>query len=335
MKTLIIGDIHGCYIELQELLDRSGIADSDAIIALGDIVDRGHETPQVLDFFRRQPKARSLLGNHERKHVRAARGEVKLSLSQIITRDQIGKTYHEAILFMDSFPTWIKLPEAMVVHGYLEPGIPLEEQLATVLCGTMGGERYLRSKYNRPWYELYEGAEPVIVGHYDYQKNGQPFIYQERIFGLDTSCVHGKSLTGLILPDFTFVTVPSRGDHWRTMRWQYRQQHPVTKTSQPKKISVESADWDAESERLLQQILDQAAQENEKVFACLRERKDFESLTPRQQAKAYTTEIGETPLATLMHLARRGELDLARARKVIKNPTQLSIIAQKSKGTVV
>lgn len=328
MKTLIIGDIHGCYIELQELLARSGIADSDEVIALGDIVDRGPETPQVLDFFRRQPNARSLMGNHERKHVRAARGEVKLALSQIITRDQTDQTYHDAILFMNTFPIWIEMPEVILVHGCLEPGIPLGEQFATVLCGTMSGEKYLRSKYDCTWYELYKGDKPVIVGHYDYQKNGQPFVYQERVFGLDTSCVHGKTLTGLILPDFTIVSVPSRGNHWSAILLQYRQQHPVTRPSKSKAISVVSTDWDEESERLLQQILDQVTQENEQVLARLREMNDFECLTPRQQAKVYMAEIGETPLATLMHLARKGELDLVRAHKVVKNPSQLSKIAK-------
>lgn len=38
MKTLVIGDLHGCYVELAELLD-PGLSSSDEIIALGDIVD--------------------------------------------------------------------------------------------------------------------------------------------------------------------------------------------------------------------------------------------------------------------------------------------------------
>lgn len=82
MQTLVIGDIHGCYNELQALLAKAGLAAGDAMIALGDIVDRGPETPQVLDFFRQSANVRALMGNHERKHVRGARGEVKLSASQ-------------------------------------------------------------------------------------------------------------------------------------------------------------------------------------------------------------------------------------------------------------
>jgi hypothetical protein len=329
MKTLIIGDLHGCYFELQELLDRSGIADSDAIIGLGDIVDRGPETPQVLNFFKQHPGARSLMGNHERKHVRASRGGVKLSLSQVITRWQTGETYPEALAFMDTFPTWIELPEAVLVHGYLEPGVPLEEQLPTVLCGTMGGEKHLRIRYNQPWYALYEGDKPVIAGHHDYTRNGQPFIYQDRIFGLDTSCVHGKILTGLVLPDFTIVSVKSRQNHWYAVRLHYRQLYPARQAI-TKVMPAMNVEWDKASERRLEEIVEWAIQENERILARLHAQSGFEELTPRQQAKFYATEIGVSPLASMMHLARRGELDIARAKKIVQDPGKASQLAQQA-----
>jgi len=82
-NRLLIGDIHGCYDELQALLDLAGLSGDDEIIALGDIVDRGPATPQVLEFFQTQPNARSLMGNHERKHLRSFRGETKAARSHL------------------------------------------------------------------------------------------------------------------------------------------------------------------------------------------------------------------------------------------------------------
>lgn len=128
METLVIGDIHGCYSELQALLDKAGLSDDDSIISLGDFVDRGPETPQVLEFFRHTPNACTLMGNHERKHVRAARHEVKLAISQQISRQQLGETYPEAVAWMGTLPLYIELAEAIIVHGYLEPGLPLAQQ---------------------------------------------------------------------------------------------------------------------------------------------------------------------------------------------------------------
>jgi serine/threonine protein phosphatase 1 len=176
MQTLVIGDIHSCYIELQALLEKAGLNDGDSILAVGDIIDRGPETPQVLEFFQQAPNARVLMGNHERKHVRAARHEVKLSISQQINRQQLGSAYTEAVTWMGILPLFIELAEAVVVHGYLEPGIPLAQQNPSVVCGTMGGDKILRERYDRPWYEMYAGDKPVIVGHHNYTKTDQPFV---------------------------------------------------------------------------------------------------------------------------------------------------------------
>jgi len=175
-KTLVIGDIHGCFFEFQDLLASAGLSDGDSIIAVGDIVDRGPETPQVLSYFQKTINARSLMGNHERKHVRAARHEVSLSLSQQISRQQFGDSYQAALAWMETLSLYIELQEAVIVHGYLEPDIPLDKQNPSVLCGTMGGDRILRERYNKPWYELITADKPVIVGHNNYTRTDQPFV---------------------------------------------------------------------------------------------------------------------------------------------------------------
>jgi len=125
---------------------------------------------------------------------------------------QLTTAYHGAVEWMSALPLFLDMPDAILVHGCLEPGIPLGEQNPSILCGTMGGERILRSRYDNPWYELYEGSRPVIVGHHNYSDNDQPFVYHDRVFGLDTSCVMGKSLTGILMPSFRIISVPSRGN---------------------------------------------------------------------------------------------------------------------------
>src|SRR5271157_163672 len=133
MTTLVIGDIHGCYIELQTLLDKAELGDDDLILSVGDIVDRGPETPQVLDFFRTHSNAHARMGNHERKHVRAARGEIQLSLSQRISKFQLADRYSNEVEWMSALPLYSQMEEALIIHGFFEPNVPLTDQLPSVL----------------------------------------------------------------------------------------------------------------------------------------------------------------------------------------------------------
>jgi serine/threonine protein phosphatase 1 len=356
MRQLVIGDIHGCYYELCDLLDKAGLATEDEIIAVGDIVDRGPESPRVLDFFRQQPNARSVMGNHERKHVRSFRRETPPALSQLITRSQLGEdvyVYGDAIAFLDRFPRFLGLPDALVVHGYFEPGKHVSQQRETVLVGTMTGDRYLRQNYDRPWYELYDGPRPIIVGHQEYgdagRPSGKPFVHRDLVFGLDTGCCHGRSLTGLLLPDFRFISVSSRGDHWAHVKNSYAhiQEHKIATLSWR---SVK--DWiarldeaevgravggrltrlrslDDQAEEALSALHSYILERYAAVLAASRADHDYDALTTREQARAYASQIGETPLTGYLHLARKGELTLDALRERFKKPGDVVNLARR------
>lgn len=215
MKTIVIGDIHGCYIELSELLEKADLSENDSIISLGDMIDRGPDSPAVLQFFQNQPNRHSLLGNHERKHILASKGLTELSGSQLLTRQQFGeKFYMEALDLMKGFPLYFELQEAILVHGQFEPNVSLVDQQENVLTGSMSGEKFLKRKYNQPWYLLYNNEKPIIAGHYDYSKSGKPLIIKNNVFLIDTGCCFGKNLTGLLLPDFKLITVKSHRNYW-------------------------------------------------------------------------------------------------------------------------
>jgi serine/threonine protein phosphatase 1 len=68
MTTIAIGDIHGCMTALESLFERIAPAATDRLVFLGDYVDRGPRSRDVLDFVielkRRQPVI-ALRGNHE------------------------------------------------------------------------------------------------------------------------------------------------------------------------------------------------------------------------------------------------------------------------------
>jgi serine/threonine protein phosphatase 1 len=323
MQTLVIGDIHGCFHELQALLDKAGLADTDSIISIGDCVDRGPETPEVLRFFKEHATAELIMGNHERKHVRASRHEVKLARSQQISKIQFGGTYPDALAFMDDLPIYLDLPEAILTHGYFEPGISCEQQNPSVLCGTMGGERHLQTTYDRPWYELYNVGKPIVVGHKNYTNTDQPFVYQDRVFGLDTSCVTGKSLTGLLLPAFRFVSVPSCGNHWMHVSRKYPKPE---KRIQPRPVP---AAWTETEEGALIRLIKNICRASETILRDLQSNPAYADLRPREQVRLFGDAVGKDNLATLLQLARVGKLDVALAHKILKTPDELWAVIDK------
>ena len=71
MRTLVLGDIHGCYQALQAVVAAASLTDDDRLITLGDYIDRGPDSRSVLEWLiaRRKRVARgnmiALRGNHE------------------------------------------------------------------------------------------------------------------------------------------------------------------------------------------------------------------------------------------------------------------------------
>ena len=63
--TYIISDIHGCYTEYLELLDRIDFGDDDELFVLGDAMDRGPEPIKVIRDLMRRPNVTYILGNHD------------------------------------------------------------------------------------------------------------------------------------------------------------------------------------------------------------------------------------------------------------------------------
>jgi serine/threonine protein phosphatase 1 len=50
-RTVVIGDIHGCYRELLDLLEACAVDDGDRVVSVGDLVDRGPSSLEVCDWF--------------------------------------------------------------------------------------------------------------------------------------------------------------------------------------------------------------------------------------------------------------------------------------------
>jgi serine/threonine protein phosphatase 1 len=216
MRTLVIGDIHGCYKELVQLLAKAQLTETDWVIALGDIVDRGPDSVKVYDFLKNRPNTIVVMGNHEHKHLRQ-----NLSYSQEIVKLQFGDRYPEFLAWARHLPYYYETADAIFAHAAVANGLPLKEQRKDVLCGCTAAEKYLEKQYGKLyWGYDYTGKKPVIVGHH--RVGDEPLIINQKVYGIDTGACHGSRLTGLILPNFEIVQVQSPQDYWREEieKWQ-------------------------------------------------------------------------------------------------------------------
>jgi len=77
MKNLVIGDIHGCYRELNDALHNADYQEGDRLIFLGDYIDRGPQSREVMEFLTslKNPANVYLRGNHEELLIKALGGD--------------------------------------------------------------------------------------------------------------------------------------------------------------------------------------------------------------------------------------------------------------------
>lgn len=203
-RTIVIGDIHGCYDELVALLDKVRAGADDRIVAVGDLIVKGERNREVLDLFMTDARFSSVLGNHDRAILRYWRGKKKkLNEQQHLCRLELESERERYEAYLASLPLTLDLGAHLVVHAGLRPGIALEDQSPKDLTElrTLEGKR--SSPKGTPWYEVYNGAQTVLFGHWPAAvvRRGAQAI------GLDTGCVYGYELTAYIIETGEFVQV--------------------------------------------------------------------------------------------------------------------------------
>jgi diadenosine tetraphosphatase ApaH/serine/threonine PP2A family protein phosphatase len=206
-RTIVVGDVHGCYDELEELLGRAAFGAGDRLVCVGDLVAKGEKSRDVLDLFMSDARLSSVLGNHDRAVLRALRGEaVRLKPAQEKGLRELQPEGARYAQFLSALALSIDLGSHVVVHAGLRPGVALAEQSADDLTElrTLGPDR--TSRDGTPWYDVYDGERVALFGHWP-----APFPRRgPRAIGLDTGCVYGYELTAYVIEEDKFLSVPAR-----------------------------------------------------------------------------------------------------------------------------
>jgi predicted phosphodiesterase len=206
-RTIVVGDIHGCYDELMALLEKAALTDSDRVVSVGDLIVKGEKNREVLDLFIEDERFSAVLGNHDRALRRYWRGEeVTLKDSQEKTRQELAVNEARYSNYLQQLPLMIDLGSHVVVHAGVRPGVALSRQTVEDLTElrTLGHDRTNREGV--PWYERYEGDQIVLFGHWPAPAPRRG----SRAIGLDTGCVYGYDLTAYIIETGEFFSVKAR-----------------------------------------------------------------------------------------------------------------------------
>jgi protein phosphatase len=232
----IIGDVHGCYEELRTLIDRLGYSVNDHVashpegrrlVFVGDLVDRGPDSPNVLRLAMASVKAGSAIcvpGNHDTKFLRWLNGKnVQLThgLAETVAQleaDPIDR--RDLSEFLDRLVSHYVFDDGKLVVAHA--GLKEEMQgrgsgkvREFCLYGETTGER---DEYGLPerldWAREYRGKALVVYGH-------TPFAaprWLNHTVNIDTGCCFGGALTALRYPELETLSVPALGTYAVSVR---------------------------------------------------------------------------------------------------------------------
>lgn len=133
MAVWVIGDVHGCWETLQRLVDRIGWSpDGDRLWLIGDLVNKGPDSLEVLRWIARQPRVDSLLGNHDLHLLARAAGLTSRRPDDRLDDVLAAGDRAELLDWLMRRPLLVRVGEAVLVHAGLMPewGVDEAEGLA-------------------------------------------------------------------------------------------------------------------------------------------------------------------------------------------------------------
>jgi serine/threonine protein phosphatase 1 len=203
-RRIVIGDVHGHYEGLMTLLEAIAPTPEDQVYFLGDLIDRGPHSAQVVNFVKRNNYP-CLLGNHEQMLLSILTDERSCSPRMQAWLYSGGQatvdSYNEATIpddhldWFKTLPTYIDLGDIWLTHAGVDPSKSVIEQTADQLC-------WIREEFHsikKPYFP----DKQIIIGHTitftlpgvspGQLAQGQGWL------GIDTGAYHPRSgwLTGL------------------------------------------------------------------------------------------------------------------------------------------
>lgn len=237
----IIGDVHGCLDELEELFGKLGYEKTDSIyihpddrmpIFIGDIADRGPKSVEtielVLDMIEMN-KAMFIPGNHCYKLARYLGGKnITMKFGVEITGDELNsidndrreKLEAQFVNLVENSPYYLILDKGNLVishAGIKEKMIGRQHRKIRDFClyGATTGkldEFGLPERIN--WAAKYKGKPFIVYGH---TPVGEAEVYNNTV-NIDQGCAFGGKLTALRYPEMESVSIKAKKSYYCRLR---------------------------------------------------------------------------------------------------------------------
>ncbi|ADU31141.1 Bis(5'-nucleosyl)-tetraphosphatase (asymmetrical) [Evansella cellulosilytica DSM 2522] len=228
----VIGDIHGCYQELVELLQKLGYQfeednlshkDNRKPVFLGDLTDRGPDSISVIKSvctWVKNDQALYCPGNHCNKLYRYFLGrnvvishglETTVAELEALTQKQYQHLSSMFKRLYEECPLYLQLDDGklVVAHAGIRPqdiGKTNKSVKTFVLYGDITGEKHPDGRpVRRDWAKKYTYECTVVYGHTPVKQVRQV----ENTINIDTGCVFGNRLSALQWPEKSIVSVSS------------------------------------------------------------------------------------------------------------------------------
>ena len=165
-RQVVIGDVHGHYQGLMALLSLLKVEPCDHLYFLGDLIDRGPESAQVVDWVMERADV-CLMGNHEQLMLESLGSaqpnhpllQMWLGCGGQATLDsyQSVEQLQSHLEWVKSLPTWLDLGHAWLVHAGIHPSMPISQQTANEFC-------WIRDRFHR-MRQPYFPNKLIVTGH--------------------------------------------------------------------------------------------------------------------------------------------------------------------------
>ncbi len=212
-RFFAVGDIHGCNLALNALIEAIDPQPGDTIVTLGDYVDYRPDSRSVIDQLiqlSRRCHLIPLLGNHEEMLLQALESDSALRSWIDLGGDQTLLSYiYDGVNVIDSAHVefirgclaYFETDDFIVAHANYDPDLPMDRQPSLKLRW-----EFLDEPRQRPHFS----GKTVIVGHTP-QTSGE-VLDLGNLICIDTDCSRGGWLTGLELKTGQAIQINQGGD---------------------------------------------------------------------------------------------------------------------------